>query len=337
METYERILKLLTEGKSISEISYELRVKPIIAYKRILEIINNGHIFKKTIFDNGQIRFFKSYSEIINKTNSAEIKLTNPNKFRAVLISDTHFGNEKANLSYLEKVYKYCEEEKVHIIINGGDLIDGRSNTPEKDVMTPKQQLNYIVENHPYSSNIVNLICLGNHDYQLFDYAIDMKKRLLNERSDLIPLGYGQCIIDIGKDQLVIKHPISKINFVDSKGKLTLYGHSHICIFNFTSNMINIPSLSDLSFNGFIPSFIDMNLKLDNGKISKGYFKTLTVENEIRKTNEIYTEIITDDENLKINTSQEQSILENALEKEIIKSNPIIKKQNIKQLKKKRR
>lgn len=335
METYERTLKLITEGKSISEIAYELKVKHTVAYKQILEIINNGLVLKKTIYDNGQIRFFKGYSEIINKTNSIEVKLTNSNKFRAVLISDTHFGNKKSNLSYLEKVYQYCDEEKIHVIINGGDLIDGRSNHPEKDLQTPKQQLEYILQNHPYSNNIINLICLGNHDYQLFDYAIDIKKRLLHERADLIPLGYGQCIINIGKDQLFIKHPINMINPIDSKGKLTLCGHSHICKFNLASNIINIPSLSDLNFNEYIPSFIDMNLILENGKIINGSFKNLTVENEIKKISEICTNITTNDETIEIETPQKLSILNNPLENKIV--NSPIKRQNIKQLKKKRR
>ena len=58
-----------------------------------------------------------------------------------------------------------CEIMTLHIIINGGDLIDGSFSKGVQKIDDPICQLDYVIKNYPFDKRILNLICLGNHDF----------------------------------------------------------------------------------------------------------------------------------------------------------------------------
>ncbi len=284
------IINKLKEEKNLNTIARELGISVLDVHKRIMRLKHEGYVLKKNIYDDGNVEYFvKCYPDFF-RTNMATLKLCNRFKFSAMLISDTHFGNEFECMDYLDKVYEYCKECDVHVIINGGDLVDGAFSHGNQTIDDPIKQLNYVIEKHPFDDNIINLICLGNHDYSLYKSGIDIKTVLENARADLIPLGYGLGIINIENDQIFVKHCIPEYSFETLDKKFVLEGHKHKMAFSLENGLlVNMPTLSNLVLGKHeFPGAIRMDLTLDNdGTINTGRFEQFIFTDKMHTINEI--------------------------------------------------
>ena len=283
------IINMIKAEKTIDEMAKELDVSLDEIHRRIMSVKNSGYNLNKIVYDNGKIRYcLRKNPE--NSVCTLKLKLTDRYKFSAMLISDLHFGNVLARMDYLKEVYKYCQKYCIHIVINGGDLIDGDFSKGEQNISDPILQLEHVIKNYPTSDNILNLICLGNHDYSLFKYGIDVKKALENARYDLIPFGYGLGILSLESDQIFIRHSISELSFEPINKKLVLEGHRHKAAFTSEGNgfLVNIPTLSDLVLGKHeFPGVIRMDLFLNNdGYIESGHFEQFVVSDKLQTVNE---------------------------------------------------
>lgn len=283
------IINKLKEEKNLNTISKELNVPILEVHKRIMRLKQEGYILKKFIYDDGNIEYLvKCYPDFF-KSNTATLKLCNRLKFSAMLISDTHFGNEFECMNYLDEIYKYCKECDLHVIINGGDLVDGAFTQGNQTIDDPVKQLNYVIENHPFDDSIINLICLGNHDYSLYKSGLDIKTVLENSRSDLIPLGYGLGIINVENDQIFVKHCIPEYSFEPLNKKFVLEGHKHKMAFSEENGLlVNIPTLSNLILGKHeFPGAIRMDLTFDNdGTINTGRLEQFIFTDKMHTVNE---------------------------------------------------
>lgn len=283
------VISKLKEEKTLNEISKELGISLIEVHKRVMRLKNEGYVLKRIIHDDGKINYsVKNYLEF-SKTNSITLKLCNKYKFSAMLISDTHFGNEFEHMDYLDKVYEYCKEYNLHVIINGGDLVDGTFSQGNQNISDPIKQVDYVIENHPFDESIINLICLGNHDYSLYKLGIDFKTVLENSRSDLIPLGYGLGIINVENDQILVKHYIPEYNFETIDKKFVLEGHKHKVAFSEENGLlVNISTLSDLVLGKHVfPGAIKMDLTFnEDGIINTGRFEQFIFTDKMHTVNE---------------------------------------------------
>lgn len=284
------IINKLREEKNLNEIALELNMSVLEVHKKIMALENKGMVFRKVIFDDGNINYYIKRFPEYSKTNTLSLKVKNHFDLSALLISDTHFGSSLARLDYLDKVYNYCKDCDIHIIINGGDLIDGSFNRESQDISEPVKQLEYLIKNHPFDTNILNLICLGNHDFSLYKSGIDIKKAIENSRSDLIPLGYGLGIINVEGDQFFVRHQIPEYNFEPISGKLVLEGHKHKMAFTDEGSgfLVNIPTLSDLTLGKHeMPGLIRMDLFFDSdGHINSGRFEQFIINDKMITVNE---------------------------------------------------
>lgn len=284
------ILEKIKMEKTLNEIASELNIPTLEVHKRIKTLKNDGWIFKKVIYDDGNINYFlKKFPELI-KTNTIDLRVKNHNSLSTMLISDTHYGNSLACVRYLDMIYDYCKENNIHIIINAGDLIDGSFNREAQEISNPLEQLKYVVENHPFDDSILNLICLGNHDFSLYKSGVDIKKALESARSDLVAIGYGIGIINTENDQIFVRHNIPEYSFEPINGKLVLEGHKHKMAFTDDAFgfLVNIPTLSNLNLGKHkFPGAIRMDLFFDDdGYISSGRFEQFVLNDNMYTVNE---------------------------------------------------
>lgn len=279
------------EAKTLRELAKEEGLTELEIYKKIMDLQNQGLVFEKVILDNGNINYYIKKHQPLMKTNSILLNLRNHLNLSSMLISDTHFGNELENLRYLDAVYNYCKDNDIHIIINGGDLVDGTFTNGKQTIVNPINQVKYLLENYPFDNKILNLICLGNHDHSLYKCGVDIKKILESSRYDLIPIGYGLGIINVENDQIFIRHSIPDYKFEDISGRFVLEGHKHKAAFTDDGKgfLINIPSLSDLTLGKHaFPGAIKMNLFFDeNGFITSGMFEQFAFNGKMNTVNEI--------------------------------------------------
>lgn len=289
-----KIYKMLCEGMSLDEISADMGLSMKQVYKRVLGMIQEGYLLKKEIYDNGKIKYTKAFSEIARKSNTVDINLTRFGVFRAALISDTHIGSKFERFDYLDMVYDYCTGNGIHMIINAGDLLDGNTNSKNQNITSVHEQLPYMLENYPHDDGILNLICLGDHDYSLFDSGRDIRCAIESSRADMIVMGYGMSIVNIASDQFIVRHNIPELNFNYPNGKIVLLGHNHKSLYSLKRNgsfTAYIPSLSDLQFNGQVPGFMVMDLNIRNQTIINAHFKNLVITDKISTAGEVDVEI----------------------------------------------
>ncbi len=272
------VLNLMIDGFSLRDIAF----KTSLSLDEVYDLACKYN-FKRTVLDSGDLVFEKHDF----KTNTVNLKLSS-NNFKAMLISDLHFGNFLQNLDYLYLVYDFCIDNDIHVIINGGDLIDGIFTKGRQAIMDPFEQVSFALENYPYDERIINLICLGNHDYDVFDLTgLDVQGEI-NKRFDLISFGYGFGIINIQNDQIIVKHPISINDFIKPLNKLILEGHRHKMCFGVRKDdfTVSLPTLSDLCFKGHVPGAVLMSLDFDKGFITNGLFKHFMVTNKLSLVSE---------------------------------------------------
>ena len=283
MSANDIILKLINSNATVNEICNITSLSPRQLFHRLNMLKMKGYDFRKKYYYDGEISY-DLINSVQNEPKNETTIITSPedNEFRAVLISDLHFGSIYESLYKLDAVYDFCIKNGFNIIFNIGDLIDGNTSSSPifLKIKSISKQINHLLEKYPYDKNIVNFICLGNHDYDaLSNEVIDLHKIFDLKRHDLVSLGYGYGFINIKNDKIALRHPINGVSREKlcefSKGIL-LSGHSHKYKINvgFDYN-VYVPTISDLKLNGenTLPSFLTLNVEFD-----KGCFKNANYE-----------------------------------------------------------
>lgn len=290
-DTNSIILQMIRENKSVNEIVE----KTGLSHKRLFFRLNllklKGYEYKMKYYYSGDIVY-----QLINDVNSYGKKDTTiitskeDNEFRAMVISDLHFGNTKQRLDLLNQVYDYCAKKGIHIILNLGDIIDGVNLGSKKDITSFEEQIEYAIKKYPFDKNIINFLCLGNHDYDsLKSTGQNLALALSSRRHDLVTVGYGTGIINIKNDQIIMRHPTTPSTESNNifNNKIILSGHSHLTKYTTSpdgSLKINVPSLSDLDLNNeILPGALVVNFKF-----SGGYFNVAEVFQLLFSNNKIY-------------------------------------------------
>ncbi|MDD3392103.1 MAG: metallophosphoesterase [Bacilli bacterium] len=260
-----KLLDLVRNNKSLREISKEMRLSPAKINNLLNLLKRYGIILQTNYYYNADIR----YQELQRKSNkNIELLLENKTDITIIAISDQHYGNIKEDSEALNRLYEYCVNNNIHIILNGGDLIDGiYTNIPIDD------QIAYAIEKYPYDSSIINFICYGNHDYFIGEETSNYLERIIKQnRPDIISLGYGMGLLKIKNDNICLSHKITgKENIIiPSINGLHLFGHSH--------HFKLMPSDSRLGI--YLPTLSYMTTANNNIKPSASAIKLHIVLNE---------------------------------------------------------
>lgn len=300
-----KLIKLIEEGKTINEITDELKMSNKQILRRLNDIKMDGINYFRNYQFTGDITFELNKTYNNGSKNITNIKMKKEDEFKAVIISDLHIGSELERLDLMYKVYDYCINNNVHIIINAGDLVEGMNNYSfvEKEVYL--NQIEHLLKDHPYDKNILNFICLGNHDVDsLRKDGINLAKILLNNRFDLVPIGFGKGILKIKNDFIYVLHPTAGVDLTVDTNNLILRGHSHKLKKIYENNQFTfyVPSLSDIKQVGSsnVPTFLELNIKFSNGLFKKGYISTLIIQDKIYKFCEIQLDFDYNQNNYKI-------------------------------------
>lgn len=292
------IFEMISEGFSLNEIAHNLWLSPRQVHQKIQKLMSDGYFINPLYFDDGNIRYILEEN---NNKHTVNLALSDSTKFKALVISDIHVGNELENLSYLYKCYEYARNNNVHIIFNCGDLIDGNFTRGKQIITDIDEQIEKVINSYPHDNNILNIMCYGNHDYSAYENGRDIASALSKKRHDLINGGYGFSLINIERDQLVLSHPLNSISFKPLPNKLVLEGHHHRMMVKINRNnfVINIPPLSDLCFGcQENPGMVEMQLSFGSGYIYSGYFKLIGVKKNLEVYNETNLEFFLKHENL---------------------------------------
>ncbi len=292
-ETNKLIIKMIEEGASVNKIAQVTGLSNKQLFYRLNLLKAKGFTFTRKYYENGDITYniIKSINPIKNISTTI-LTDRNSNSFKALFISDIHLGSLYDCVKYLDMVYDYCINNNIYTIINAGDFIDGTIGNIKKieDIDT---QINYAIKNYPFDKNILNFLCLGNHDYSALEkYGQDFGKTLNARRHDIVPIGYGTGVINLKNDYIVIRHPETPNSVTtDLNKRFIFYGHSHKMkvLTSHFNNVLNIPSLCNLPMSKHtIPGALLAELKFNNGEITNGLFTQLIImNNELCPINEM--------------------------------------------------
>ena len=131
-----KILELINEDKSLKEIASVLDMTEKQLYLRIRQIINYGYSLEPIYTGDSDI-YYKINTRDINKIHDNQISLKVPTdlkQLRCIAISDLHFGNVKADIDLLKRVYDYAAKNDIHIIFNCGDFLEGIHTCDRKNI-----------------------------------------------------------------------------------------------------------------------------------------------------------------------------------------------------------
>ena len=292
-----QILDLIEQEKTLNEISSEVRLSNKQIHIRLSNLKVHGYNFERKFYYNGEV-VYKLIKDLNVKQEVGTTIITrhSDTTFRAILLSDLHLGSIQDNIPALNAIYNYCAKEGINIILNAGDFIDGTIGGIKR-TFDIEEMIKYSLKNHPFDKNILNFVCLGNHDISpLEDYGLNFYTSVINKRPDIIPLGFGKCVINIKNDQIVLKHPAGQnldLSDGNERNKLILKGHKHftkIVADAHHNKILYLPSLSNINLvsDAAFPSAFYVELNLKNGYINHILLNQLLVtDTKVLKLNEL--------------------------------------------------
>lgn len=273
-DTNKLIIELLYKNKGIKAITQLLNISEKQLYVRIKQIINYGYKLDPNYHYNSDI-FYKIVNELYEKQqNLIKVNMdVEENEFRCLVVSDMHIGNIEADLDLLKYVYDYASKEGISVILNCGDFIEGTHTSDRKSINNIYDQINFLLNKHPYDRNIRNFVILGNHDiHSLYYDNIDLLKEIKKTRYDIVPLGYGRGILNIKDDNILLQHELSIISNprIGENLRFSLVGHGHEMKTKIYDKLyLCVPSLSNVSPDKTkknIPGFIDLTICFEGEK-----------------------------------------------------------------------
>ena len=294
-EQIKQVLTMYEQGMTLSEIHEKLGLS-ITEFNKVLKAIKDaGYNTSKSYTSDGQITVRLNRTLDFKSSNTIRINVKD-RILRAVFISDPHLGSEFDRPDLLRQVVNdYAKKHDIHIIFNGGDMIENVYPDSPRKLSSPtvEQQVKKAIRIHPYNPDIIYFNLYGNHDYKsILEDGFDVARYIEERRFDMVSLGYGKCIINLKDDTIVLVHDLKKNNknTMPNNTSLVFRGHSHKSK-NRENKIIYIPSLSDSDTSCYefkpLVGFLDVEFIFYEKKIAKVNIKQLAfVNGEIRLANE---------------------------------------------------
>lgn len=289
LNNYKVLIDLINKNVSNADICKQLNITFSELTSMLLAIKNLGVSYQRKYYSNGMIQYvpLSKIGDIKNnaKRSQEETIITDKfeNEIRIVASSDFHYGNSECRQDLIEKAFDYCVLNGIHIIMCGGDLLDGVFTKGTQIISDPYEQVKYFLENYPHDDSILTFSVGGDHDLSILNSScLDLSLITSNYRPDVIIPGYNNSIINIKNDMIHLYHHTENgVKFTRDAG-ITLHGHSHNysirTSYNGKSLDICVPSLSNILQP--VPTILDMAIKFKNGFISEVCVKQIMLENK---------------------------------------------------------
>ena len=296
IDTNKKILDLVSRGATANEISNETNLSNRQLFYRMSLLELKGYNFKKKYYYNGEIVYGLNKTIEPVDTNILYTRHSDTS-LKFLLLSDLHLSSEYEKIKYLNDVYDFCKKEKINIILNCGDIIDGSIGFGKRKFEKFEDQINYAIKIIPFDKYITTYALLGNHDFDsLKKSGQDLSNALKSRRHDIVPIGYGMGSVLVKNDEIILKHPQTPMSniYQDLKNKLVLYGHTHkvLSTSDVGNNLVNyyVASLSDIHPAGCydtLPGFSKVTLETKGGYFNKGIFENFIFLDGIYKAGEV--------------------------------------------------
>ena len=289
LNNYKVLIDLINKNVSNADICKQLNITFSELTSKLLELKNLGISYQRKYYSNGMIQYvpISRISCLKNnaKQSQEETIITDKfeNEIRIVASSDFHYGNSGCRQDLIEKAFNYCVQNGIHIIMCGGDLLDGVFSKGTQIISDPYEQVKYFLENYPHDDSILTFSVGGDHDLSILNSScLDLSLITSNYRPDVIIPGYNNSIINIKNDMIHLYHHTENgVKFTRDAG-ITLHGHSHNysirTSYNGKSLDICVPSLSNILQP--VPNILDIAIKFKNGFISEVCVKQIMLENQ---------------------------------------------------------
>jgi len=295
-----KLLKLVDKGYSLNELARDLNLSNEQVYELFRVLNQMGMRFDRKYYDDGEIVYIPK-KDLSNTPPSRTFNIiTSPStqEIKMLAISDLHKESMYESITALYTLFDYCVATGIHIIVIGGDFLDGINIgfSRRKKCTNPFEQMQHGIQHYPFDKSILSFTLLGNHDNDLLtSFGIDFATYLNNFRHDIIPIGYGLGRINIKNDKIYVSHPLSKCDKSKSglpNNHFLLEGHHHVyksIIGNKGNFSISLPSLSNLfvTKNEFLPSAVELTITFNNGYFDTVYAEHLLVSQNVSVIDEI--------------------------------------------------
>ena len=297
LNNYKVLIDLINKNVSNVDICNRLNITFSELTKKLLDLKNLGLTCQRRYYSDGTIKYvpLSKIGDVKNnaKRSQEETIITDKfeNEIKIVASSDFHYGNNECRQDLIEKVFDYCAQNGIHIIMCGGDLLDGVFSKGTQIISDPYEQVKYFLENYPHDDSILTFSVGGDHDLSILNSScLDLSLITSNYCPDVIIPGYNNSIINIKNDMIHLYHHTENgVKFTRDAG-ITLHGHSHNysirTSYNGKSLDICVPSLSNILQP--VPTILDMAIKFKNGFISEVFVKQIMLENQPIVLGEFY-------------------------------------------------
>ena len=275
-DTNYLLLAMIKNNCSTDEICEKMGISRCELKRRIQSLKYEGFNITRSYNNSGTQNYIFNKRGLESEELTTIVNDNNKDYFKAIAIADTHIGHSKYNMRYLDLIYEYCKKHNINIVFHCGDLMHGA----KQYVISPQEQLEMVLENYPFDPSILTFLAFGNHEEVfLEEYGINLKAAIERYRDDIVPLGYGECIIRVNsvQDDIVISH----INHSFESNGVRLSGHSHRYKFmaDDYNPLINVPTLSDFLHTNDFPGAVEIHLEACNEKIRHLVLKHLVINN----------------------------------------------------------
>lgn len=283
----KQVYNMILDGNTINDIEDYFQLEPKQLLRILKSLSNKGYEIEKEFSSDGSIKLFgKSTCEV----KPLELKLQS-DRLKLLAISDTHYGSNFERADLVDKTMRFATLSGYHIVIHGGDFIEGLNhNDPTKTrYKSAASQAKYALKRYPYDRNITHFMILGNHDKSgLKEEAFNVGKLIESERTDIIPLGYGNGTIKVANDGIGLYHKVREgARLKLTSNKITLIGHTHTCKVEQLENgnlKVYLPALCDICINPYYqtPGFLTLDIEISNNEINNVSIRRMTVGDDIQ-------------------------------------------------------
>ncbi len=267
-----KIIECILARWSVAEILNVLNIDFACFQNRLRTLVDSGFSFKPEYYNNGDIKFTidKDLKYTQDRDGNIITNKSDNNCFEAVIISDVHLGSQFERIDILNRVYEYCAREGIHIILNGGDFIDGVVGKGFRDLQVRQaEQIETAINSYPYDSSIINFLILGNHDY----YALSKcRQNIANVlkiyRTDIVPISFERGRVVVRNSGITMFHPIHITDIPAVRDSILIKGHTHIMNYYNRNGFLYVQPSALVDFDGN-DKFYLLRLQVN---FKKGYF-----------------------------------------------------------------
>lgn len=319
-----KLIDLIRQKKSNTEICEALNINYDDLYYLLLASRNDGIIMSSKYYSDGSIRHkiannFGTFRESKTLTQDRTI-ITDPceQTVRFLGISDLHFGNEEERIDLVEDAFNYCVRNGIHIILGGGDFIDGKYTRGRQIIPDLYEQVYHFLTYYPHDDSIITFGVGGDHDLSALTNGVSLMEACNSHRPDVVIGGYNNCLVNIKNDQILLFHHVDRGSIRKVNAPFIVHGHSHkySTYMNGTSLNVTLPSLSGI--NEGMPSVVDITISFKNGYMSVVNIKhVFFVNNKDIVLGESFYDISTDRSLVANDVNNEETFLSDSILPEI--------------------